>query len=108
MVNLPDDASLFVDNRSAGDATPGVHAFVVGVSSYPRGPWSLDNPFSQLKGFEDIPGTALGAASFAKFLKLRFRDPADVPLQTIRLLLSPVADEELTLDGQWCDATRDN
>jgi hypothetical protein len=105
---------LFVDQ--CGDATVrGAHALVIGTSSYPK----RTRRFSTLiedalrrRQLPDIPGTALAAADFAKFLRDRYHDPEGKPLLTIRMLLAPTPseDEALRQEGctPWQEATTEN
>jgi hypothetical protein len=63
-----------------------VHALVIGVSKYP--------PYPSKKRFlSDIPGAALGAATFAEWLAEHYHHPRSVPLLTVRVLLAPVTSE---------------
>ncbi|WP_370948826.1 caspase family protein [Amycolatopsis sp. cg5] len=106
-----EDDQLFSHGCPVNEATsgPGVHALVIGVSHYPlrKRPWHPR--FRSLPQFEDVPGCATGAACFATFLESRFLDPAEIPLRTVRLLLSPTEDELPFLPaGRWQDATAVN
>jgi len=72
---------------------PGTHALVLGVSAY----------CSEAKEFLELPDldcAALAALRFARWLVDDYRTAADAPLASLRVLLSPSADErgEIPLD----------
>lgn len=98
-----DDTDLFRHNCAAQPG-PGIHALVIGVSHYMartrRGQTNLG----------DIDGTATGAARFAAFLAEGFHDPDKLPVQTIRLLLSPTESESpyLPTRKKWAEASSEN
>lgn len=81
--------ALIIDNRNA-IAGPGVHALVVGVSDY-----------KNLRDFNDAPiepqwfltKLTSGASSAFAISQLLLRDRCRLPLKTLRLLLSPHAEE---------------
>ena len=81
--------ALIIDNRNA-IAGPGVHALVVGVSDY-----------KNLRDFNDAPvepqwfltKLTSGASSAFAISQLLMRDKCRLPLKTLRLLLSPHAEE---------------
>lgn len=84
--------------------TAGVHALVIGTASYPK---------STLFGrkFHNLPGAAVGAARFARWLADRFRCPLGTPLLTVRVLLAPTKKERRSAelaDIAYQPATRRN
>jgi hypothetical protein len=65
---------------------PGVRALVIGTSQY-------ECPHQRTAAYDaltDIPGAALGAAKFAKFLSKEYCDPLSREILTVRLLLTPI------------------
>ncbi|MEU4732153.1 caspase family protein [Streptomyces sp. NPDC023588] len=89
----------------------GVHALIIGMSTYPPRPKSLDWIRHPQLPFGDIDGAALGAAQFAQFLADKFGHPAGIPVRTLRLLLLPTQEEEGHLpvaSRMWNDASFDN
>jgi hypothetical protein len=86
-------ASLLVRDALAG---PGTHALVVGVSDYPFA--DENSPTStrlgRSLGIRNLTSAARSASEFVGWLLEDFRDP-DCPLASVRLLLSPVAGEDL-------------
>ena len=101
-----DPADFYV--HKCGDGTrPGVHALVIGTSQY-RYSHKTATAYDDLG---DIPGAAFGAAKFAKFLSEDYHDPLDHEILTVRLLLTPTDDDELSalkeLGVTWLPATYD-
>jgi Caspase domain len=86
-------ADFFIRPREAGGEGPGVHALVVGTSKYEYS----HKGRSEYDKFADIPGAAFGAGKFAKFLSREYHDPLGREILTIRVLLSPMEDEERAL-----------
>ena len=92
-------------------ASPGTHAFVMGVSHYPF----ADGPHSTSRGEEsglaNLTSSARSAAEVAAWLLNEFWNP-DAPLASITLLLSPSPGELLhpvvlaRMAGQTAPATR--
>jgi len=87
-----DPRDFYVHRCDVGTPTPrsSVHALVIGTSKY-RYKHRGDSTYEKLR---DVPGAALGAGKFAKFLRDKYRDPLGREIATIRLLLTPMADEE--------------
>lgn len=100
-----DSAKMFYQDSSDKRAKPaGVHALVIGVSRY-------DPPRRKREQkFDDLAGTAPGAAHFARYLTDGFHDPGGRPVRTVRLLLSPIAGQENYLPPRclWREASYDN
>lgn len=87
------------------ETAAGVHALVIGVGQYA----ARRNPLKKRWFDEVLRGTAPAAAHFARFLRTDFRDPARIPLRTIRLLMTPAAGQEadeqyLPVGGLPCQA----
>ena len=59
---------------------------------------------------QPLYGSAIGAARFAEFVIDNFDDPLEIPLRTVRLLVSPAKDEEdlLPTAVSWLDASYEN
>ena len=80
-----------------------MHALVIGISSYakPR----VGRP----QRFKSLTGTASGAGRFASYLTEDFHHPDQVPLRTVRLLLSPVPGQQpyLPPEATWQEAGSD-
>jgi hypothetical protein len=67
-----------------------IHAIVIGVGKYSA-------PRKGRKSFDSLPGAALAAYRFARYLKHEFREPEGRSLATLRLMLSPMErDGDLT------------
>ena len=81
---------LVVD-KDLGD-TPGLHAFVIGISQYPYLPSQNEPPRRAQFGLRSVDGPALSAWRLARMLK---SPPANAswvqPLRTLRVLLLPSA-----------------
>jgi hypothetical protein len=83
--------TLLFDDRPALGANPGVHALVIGVSSYPfltDGAQAVADPW----GMGQLTSTAASAFKMFEWLK-RTRAKLPVPLATCRVLLSPSPQE---------------
>jgi hypothetical protein len=94
--------TLLFDDRPALGANPGVHALVIGVSSYPfliGGAKAVANPW----GMGQLTSTAASAFKMFEWLK-RTRAQLPVPLATCRVLLSP-SPQEAHLNGVADEAT---
>src|SRR5215207_8928348 len=84
--------TLILDRRAELDG-PGLHALVAGVSRYPHLPGGDGAPAAQALGMQQLTSCALSAFRIASWLRSR-ADRLTAPLATLRLLLSPSADEE--------------
>jgi hypothetical protein len=97
--------SLLIDNRAAIGANPGVHAFIIGVSSYPflgGGATPVADPW----GLGQLTSAASSAHAVFEWLKTA---TMSAPLATCRVLLSPsAAASEAPLAGLTKPATFDN
>ena len=101
---------MFFDDHHALTRKKALHALIVGVSGYPnlpspdnkppRGGWKGD-PYSL--GLLQLQSAALSAYEVARWL-LERRTNLDVPLASIRLLLSPSALELKTGGKDFCSA----
>jgi hypothetical protein len=109
--------SFFIDRRTTGDRSPGLHALIVGISDYEFLP-GIKEPKQPYKfGLQRVDGPAVSAWRIAQAL-LNPPDKASWvrPLATITLLLLPSAadikvapDIDLALkQGKILKATRDN
>jgi hypothetical protein len=101
------DLDYYVHRCPEFDAQPpGVHALVIGTSSYPR------VKRLGMRPFRDLPGAAVGAARFARWLATEYQHPQRLPLLTVRVLLTPTRGEEqnqiaaLQLTSQAATRTR--
>jgi hypothetical protein len=107
----PDDFYVHQCDTKAQSPQAGVHALVIGTSEYEyeyQGTSLYDD-------LDDIPGAAFGAAKFAKFLSGQdhdpsgqYHDPLGHEVLTVRLLLTPTADERPALEQlgvTWQNAT---
>lgn len=80
-----EDSALVFHNYGKKRSEPGIHALVIGVSAYDPPPSSgVKRSF-----FKSIAGAAAGAASFANWLINDFHHPGNLPVRTVRALLSP-------------------
>jgi hypothetical protein len=97
--------TLLFDDRPALGANPGVHALVIGVSSYPfltDGAQAVPDPW----GMGQLTSTAASAFKMFEWLQ-RTRAKLPVPLATCRVLLSP-SPQEPHLNGVADAATTMN
>ena len=97
--------TLLFDDRPALGANPGVHALVIGVSSYPfltDGAHAVADPW----GMGQLTSTAASAFKMFEWLE-RTRAKLPVPLATCRVLLSP-SPQEPHLNGVADAATTMN
>lgn len=82
---------------------PGVHALVIGVSSYPK------LAAKNLLGLEQLTCAATSAAEFANWLLEAYPEGGEIPLRSVRLLLSPSDQEETAMQRfQTADSPRAN
>ncbi|GHB10064.1 caspase family protein [Streptomyces chryseus] len=107
-----EDDVLFVHKcptREEGNRA-GIHALVIGVSSYPplrRSRLHIPYPAK----FKNIEGAAAGASHFAQLLDGGFHEPTGIPIRTVRLFLSPTQAELDRIEvprALWQEATYDN
>jgi len=79
------------------DASPGTHALIIGVSDYPF----ADGPNASALGasfeLENLTTAARSASEVAAWLRNEYCNP-DVPLASLRVLLSPAAGESIHPD----------
>ena len=99
-----DEILLYHNCEGIRETPSGVHALVIGVSRYEK------RQRSGQQAIRPLLGAATGAAHFARFLITDFHDPSEVPVRTVRLLLSPEDGEDQLLPVQknWQEATHDN
>ena len=83
---------LVFDQRAALAGAPGVHALIAGVSAYPHLPGGTAAPAPDDYGMRQLSSTALTAYRMYRWLMDR-KDHFQVPLATVRLLLSPAPGE---------------
>jgi hypothetical protein len=101
---MPEDSDIATvpwrDHRDGPG--PGLHALVIGVSWYEHG---------DQEGLASLPGAAMSAARFARWLDTEYRNP-EAPLHTVRVLASPVDVEDVMirdeLEGAAPAAVRTN
>jgi Caspase domain len=84
--------TLVLDNRSARQGEPGMHALVVGVSLYPHLPGGAESAAPDSYGMAQLTSPALTAFRFAEWLRGHDSD-LPVPLASIRALVSASAKE---------------
>lgn len=80
----------FSGTQTVDRSGPGVHALVIGVSSYPK---LGSNPFK----LAQLTSAATSAAEFANWLLKAYPSGSEQPLRSVRLLLSPSPSEEIRL-----------
>lgn len=85
--------TLLIDNRAALAGMPGVHALVVGVSDLPHCVGGAGPPAEETFGMRGVAGAAISAQRFYDWLIER-QQHFPLPLSTVRLLLSPLYDED--------------
>ena len=83
---------LVFDRRKELGASPGMHAFIVGVSAYPNLPKDDEAPTANSYGMRQLSSTALTAYRIFRWLEQRC-DRLATPLATVRLLVTPSAEE---------------
>lgn len=88
----PPMKALVVDRRKERGDNPGLHVVIAGVSSYSHGKGGRGTPARIDLGIEQLSSAATSAYLLCRWL-LDHQDRLSVPLATLRVLLSPVADE---------------
>jgi len=102
-------SDFYVHDCPAGRSAPQgvVHALVIGTSKYRY----KHRGAALYETFDDVPGAALGAGKFARFIRDQFRDPIGREVATVRLLLAPTDDEATklkNLGATWQPANYSN
>lgn len=82
-----------IEGPGAGSAA-GTHAFIVGVSHYPFADGPNATERGEQSGIANLTGAARSASEVAAWLLREYRNP-DAPLASVRILLSPVAGEQV-------------
>jgi len=103
--------SLILDRRAqlAAAGKSGVHALIVGVSTYRHLPGGGGKPAEESLGLQQLVGTSRTAHMIARWLiKADAHGRLPQPLATVRLLMSPSAAKEPELAGVADAATRAN
>jgi hypothetical protein len=99
--------TLIVDNKSALKGRPGLHALIAGVSYYRHLPDGETGMLAtETFGLNQLSAAATSAYKISEWLKER-ADYLPERLATVRLLLSPAADES-DLHGLTNACTREN
>jgi hypothetical protein len=100
--------SLIIDNRVqlANEGKAGLHALIVGVSTYRHLPGGGGKPAEESLGLQQLVGTSRSAHKMAQWLiTADSRGLLPQPLATVRLLISPSATKEPQLAGLADPAT---
>jgi hypothetical protein len=84
---------LLIRTSSAGSTT-GTHAFIVGVSHYPFADGPDATEWGESSGIANLTGAARSASDVAAWLLEEYNNP-DAPLASVRILLSPVEEEDI-------------
>ena len=92
LIDKPPPVGLVFDARAELGDQPGLHALIVGISSYPHLPGGIGAPSPYSFGMEQLHSAAISAYRTYQWL-LKNSQCFPVPLSTIRLLIVPSVDE---------------